>query len=49
MHSMLHGWTINRTTGALRWEASKSGELRLRADTLEGLRSLIRDHPNHDR
>jgi hypothetical protein len=49
-HSSLHGWSIYRPGyGSKWWTADRVGELTLKADTLDGLRSLIRDHPNHDR
>jgi hypothetical protein len=42
-HSTYKGWTIwtPPAVGEYWWLASKPGELKLRADTLQGLRQLI--------
>ena len=45
MSRIISGWVVGRATrpDALPWQAWKSGETRLVADTYRGLLALIRD------
>lgn len=45
MSRIISGWVVSRPNrpGALRWQAWKSGQLRLVSDTYRGLLKLIRD------
>jgi hypothetical protein len=42
-HREYRGWVIYRVSPSGYWQAWKSGYLRLTADTLAGLRALIRE------
>lgn len=46
MSRVISGWVVSRSTrpGTLWWQAWRSGELRLTADTYRGLVALVRGH-----